>query len=521
MGVSKLRLPLRIDRVNSLQELGASRSAAPSCSRTLRGERRSDLNQDELLERLWVEVINAVDGVALAQVPRAEPKDAQHVARLARYEALFGWCDAFDEAGRTVAWWLRKPEEDPAWLELSKWSAEAATSRRKPRPGTPFADAEESRIRLLEAGLSDEVLAEWMTAQGRLALAQLRAILESGKWKARELAGLHEALLSADPSGLEGRPGSWPVPSPQVEPARQGLRLKLGKAHALAFSPDGARVVAAKGGAITELTSGRGLAKCKLLAHTSHITWSPDGKWIAATSTSGDIAVCAADTGARATVLSQKSEGVAPVFANDRELVGATWGGAVVKWDVEQGQLLAGVRLNVSMVLALQLAGDGQVVLLVRLESEAMACVRFSPDLKECLGTLPVPSWASDLALATAGGRALLTGQTYAAWLDLTTGELSEPFDSTDPLVGGAVSPDGKSFVLTSLKGFLIGSAEDLANGRQHPLLYANEATFSADSRQLALATWEAGEIWDVEALVGGDNPLKRIKTSAPPRINP
>ena len=215
-------MPLRIDLVNS------------SRSRTLRDEGRSDLNQEELLERLWVEVINAVDGVALAQVPVAEPKDAQHVARLARYEALFAWCDAFDEAGRTVAWWLRKPAEDAAWLELSKWSAEAATSRRKPRPGTPFADAEGYRIRLLDAGVSGEALAEWMTAQGRLALAQLRAILASRKWQARELAGLHEALLSADPSGLEGRPGSWPVPSPQVEAVGHGLRLKLGKAHALA-----------------------------------------------------------------------------------------------------------------------------------------------------------------------------------------------------------------------------------------------------------------------------------------------
>lgn len=463
------------------------------------------MNQDALLERLWVEVLNTVDGAALSQAPLAQPRDVQHVARMARYEAIFGWCHAFDEEGHTVSWWLGKPEDHPCWLELSAWRPEAAARRGKPRPGTPFADAEEARVRLLDAGVGAEALAELMTAQGRLALAQLRVILASRKWKSGELAGLHEALLSADPSGLEGRPGSWPVyaPSP-ARPRKGGPRLTVKKAHALAFSPDGGRIVAAKGGNITDLASGRTLARCELLAHTSHITWSPDGRWIAATSTSGDIAVCAADTGARARVLSQKCEGVAAQFTRDGALVSATWAGNVLRWDVEEGRLIAGVGFKDDvMITGLTLTEDGQVVLVVsRRGTQTTECVRFDPGLKECLGVLPLPDGTSDISLGGTGRRALVTGRNSAAWFDLDTGELSEPLDSPEFVLAGSVSRDGKWVVLTTRAGFRIGSAEDLTSGRTRALEYANAASFSADSRLVALATWNVGEIWDVETLL-------------------
>jgi hypothetical protein len=451
------------------------------------------LNQDELLERLWVEVINAVEGVA--------PMDVQHVARMARYEALFGWCHAFDEKARTVAWWLKKPAEDPLWFELSSWPAEAAGRRRKVRPDRPFADSEEARMRLLDTGTTGEALAELMTTQGRLAVAQLREILASRKWKSGELAGLHEGLLSADPSGLEGRPGSWPASSAKAKPSRRGPRLTLKKSHALAFSLDGKRVVAAKGGAITEVSSGRVLAKCELLAHTSHVAWSPGGTWIAGQSTSGDIAVCAADTGKRVRVLSQKGEGVAPLFTTDSELIGANWGGVVLRWDVEEGKLLGGVRLPVSMLHGLAQDEDGEPVVLVRREAEGMACLRLDPELKTCLSSQPVPPWAYNDSLDNSRGRALLAGQSHFAWLDLETGTMSKPFDDFGPIVDCSVSPDGKWVAFANLRAFRIALAEDLAAGRTYAMEYANRATFSEDSRQIALGTWNAGEVWDVEAL--------------------
>jgi hypothetical protein len=467
------------------------------------------MNQDALLERLWVEVINAVDGVALSDAPLAEPRDVQHVARLARYEALFGWCAAFDEEGHTVSWWLKRPAEDPVWLELSTWTTEAAARCPKPRPDEPFADASEAWARLLEVPVNAAALAAWLTVQGQHALTQLREILASQKWKTGELSGPHEGLLSADPSGLEARPGSWPLTAAKAtrstqakaEPPRQGPRLALKKSHALAFSPDGARIVAATGGAITEVASGKVLAKCALLANTSHITWSPDGKWIAATSTSGDIAVCAAETGKRVRVLSQKGEGVAPVFTRERELVGATWGGDVLRWDVEQGRFLGGVSLSVSMLLGLDRTEDGALVVLVRTETDAMGCLRLDPELKASLSALPVPSWANHVSHDGFGGRALIAGQSHAAWLDLGTGKLSESFDSFGPMVQSAVSPDGKWVAFANLQAFRISPADDLAAGRTYAMAFANAATFSADSRQIALATWQAGEVWDVEAL--------------------
>lgn len=70
------------------------------------------------------------------------------------------------------------------------------------------------------------------------------------------------------------------------------------------------------------------------------------------------------------------------------------------------------------------------------------------------------------------------------------------------PLVGCSVSPDGRWGVLTGLTGFRVGPAQDLGAGRDHPLPFASRATFSADSRQVALATWNVGGSWDVEALI-------------------
>jgi WD40 repeat protein len=400
-----------------------------------------------------------------------------------------------------VAWWLKKPAEDPRWRELIRWSAESATERPVPQPGAPFSEAEEAYGRLLDAKVSGAVLAEWLTAQSHEALARLRELLARRKWRSGELSDLHESLLSADPSGLDAAPGSWPDPPAGAEVPAHGPRLTLKKSHALAFSPDGARVVASKGGVITELASGKVLAKCEFLAHTSHVAWSPDGKWIAGQSTSGDIAVCAAETGKRAHELAQKCEGVAPQFTSARELIGATWGGDIFRWDVEQGRLLGGVRLSVSMLLALELAEDGELVALVRLESDALACVRVDPELKKSPRARPVPSWTSHLSLDGARGRALLTGQDYAAWLDLKTGKVSEPIDGFGPIVESSVSPDGKWFALANLRAFRIGLAEDLATGRTYEIQFANTATFSADSRQIALATWQGGELWDVEAL--------------------
>jgi hypothetical protein len=378
---------------------------------------------------------------------------------------------------------------------------ESATERPEPQPGAPFSDAMEAYYRLLDAKVSGAVLAEWMTAQSQEALARLRALLASQKWRSGDLSGLHEGLLSADPSGLDAGPGSWPEPPAAAEPPAGGPRRRLKKSHQLAFSPDGARVVAAKGGGITDLGSGRVLAKCELLAHTSYVAWSPDGKWIAGQATSGDLAICAAETGKRVHVLPQNCEGVAPQFASERELIGATWAGDIFRWDVEEGRLLSGVSLQVSMLMGLALAGDGELIALVKLEGDVMACVRLDRELKKQLSARPVPAWASHLSLDASRGRALLTDSFQAAWFDLETGKVSEPVEGFGPIVESAVSPDGKWVALANLEAFRLSLAEDLESGRTHSMPLANAATFSADSRQVALATWKEGEIWDVEAL--------------------
>lgn len=484
------------------------------------------MNQDELLERMWLEIIDAVDAdLELKGAPSAARGDARLLARQVRYETSFAWCDAFDEAGHRVSWWLSRPETHACWSELAAWTAEAAGRAPRIQPKAPFADADAAWARLLEQGVTGADLAAFMTTQGREALAALRKILAEQKWRTGELEGLHESLLSADPSGLEGAPGSWPRPPPERAPRRASpsagpAPLRTVKtAHALAFSPDGAKVVAAKGGAVTEIESGKGLAKCALLANTSHIAWSPDGRWIAGISTSGDIALCEAETGKRVRVLRQASEGAAPRFDREGALVSASWTGEVSRWDVTRGTRIGGMGFSDAMVTVVVPLADGRVAVLASHlpKPNPVALVFFDAELREQLAAVALPEWTQDVALDPSGRRALVTGFKGAAWLDLKTGVLSQQLEVEDPdyIQAGAISGDGRWVVLTMRSGFRLSPADDLAQGVTRALQFpSGRAEFSPDSERVALSTWKSGEVWEIASLARACAPRMSVSSS-------
>lgn len=174
------------------------------------------MNQDELLERLWNEVIDAAESDPALEARGIATRDVRHVARLARYEAVFAWCFAFDEAEIPITKWLAARSER-RWRKLVAYDPTTLERPRAPKADEPFADSIVAWTRLLDAGVTGTEIAALMTREGLAALAALRAILGEETFEPGDLDGLHESLLSADPSGQEARAGSWPRPAAHHE----------------------------------------------------------------------------------------------------------------------------------------------------------------------------------------------------------------------------------------------------------------------------------------------------------------
>lgn len=469
------------------------------------------MDQDDLLERLWTDAIDAVDPEMTLETSAKgviEHIDVLLVARLARYEAVFGWCDAFDEEGISVATWLKRTDRHRGWRELVTFDAEhLEVPFRAGRADEPFADAVLAEGRLVAAGVSGTELAAFMEREARAAVAVLRAILSEQTFEPGELDGLHESLLASDPSGHEGRPGSWPrsaKPAETDEKREHGPEplLELRRSHALALSPDGRRVVAARGGAITDVGSGRELATCQLLPHTVDVSWSPDGRWIVASSAEGAVAQCDGESGARVRVLARQTRGPAPVFSEDGALLyTGDWNNDVIAWDVATGREVARHHVGRGKLSALDRAPDGGLVVLVGDRAEA-DLLFLSPSLEETGSRVRVTAYVTDVALDPGGGgRAIAHGFRWVARLDLATGALSEQLDVDAWAV--AFSPDAHWLAITTRTGFRIGPPTDLAQCVEIPIPDAQRrASFSSDSRRVALGAWKRGEVWELDALL-------------------
>jgi hypothetical protein len=78
-------------------------------------------------------------------------------------------------------------------------------------PNAPFADFGPLLKRLLDLGVTRRELSLFARAVAyATSFASLYALQDPGVY-ARNSGSLHESILSADPSGLEGRPSSAPA----------------------------------------------------------------------------------------------------------------------------------------------------------------------------------------------------------------------------------------------------------------------------------------------------------------------
>ena len=295
----------------------------------------------DLLERLWTELVNVdpagkwIDASApenlespvatayseaIKRVRKSVSlEDLGRFVRFARYEACFGCLYAFEDPGlpkmpigelvRLIPSVLaggKAPNSVAKYFEAldltnneesdGEWIADLAASR---GDNGPFGDTAPAVKRALKAGataLELDLIANW---QGRWATLKTHEFLkESGH---DFLEGFHEVFLGCDPSGMEGRPGSWPLGANIQAPEKIAPLWKVRSGQAVAFAPDSKRVAiaGASGPArIFDVRNGKELVVCEgLKAHISKLAFSPDAKRLAIAQIQDRCDVCDANTG--------------------------------------------------------------------------------------------------------------------------------------------------------------------------------------------------------------------------------
>jgi WD40 repeat protein len=213
-------------------------------------------------------------------------------------------------------------------------------------PNAPFADVGPALKRLLALGASRQDLSLVVRLSNYEQAFTLLYKLSDPGIDDDEIDGLHESLLTADPSGLDGRPGSAPVlqtePAPKsnrrkkkaVEPkkATASERTLLGRSERVCFSLDG-RWLATLNGGLT-LWKGPGIEEPENLAtigNACELAFSPDSRLLAIKNTTGQIVLI--DLSTRTTKVdfrnTKDGQGTNIVFgADSQHVIDATWEGS-------------------------------------------------------------------------------------------------------------------------------------------------------------------------------------------------
>jgi hypothetical protein len=341
---------------------------------------------------------------------------------------------------------------------------------------------------MLARGVTKEQIAELLEHDRREMVFEVIHMVEVDGVEPEAWEGIHEAYDGADPGDFD-KPGASAA-------AANGPVLSLKQTHHVAFSPDAKRVVAATGGRVWDLASGKEVARCELPPHTSFVAWSPAGKVIAMQSTTGAIRLCDAKTGKQLVQVKMACEGTSMAFSPDgKVLFAGDWDGNLFAWSVPTGKLLH-KRETGGMIHDVRATPD-QV---------GITC---GDDAIGFDATLKTERWrASNKDLDSAclhlsGKERVLVGWDRKRLVKLALGTGKE-LASAKPKVekhakSTAVSPDGKYVCAVHGDEFILLDASLRERGRQR-IEYANTATFSPDSRLLALSSWGKGEVWPVEA---------------------
>jgi WD40 repeat protein len=215
--------------------------------------------------------------------------------------------------------------------------------------------------------------------------------------------GHHLAAAGADPRVKQVK--VWDLTTEKVVFARPGSVDTTGRAHGVAFSPDGRRLASGSGGEVHVWDWSNDQRLYILPGHFKggiSVAFSPDGRRLASASWNGDIMIWDAETGQRLHILSEHHHSVSALaFSRDgRRLVSASFDHHLIAWDATKGQRLRilpghdGLVTDVAFspddrylasvgedkVVRLWEAASGREVLSLRGHTKWCRSVAFSPD---------------------------------------------------------------------------------------------------------------------------------------------
>ena len=298
------------------------------------------------------------------------------------------------------------------------------------------------------------------------------------------------------------------------QPAMASPMFSLRYSHYLAFSPDGKRIIAAKGGRMHELPSGKEIGKLKLPPHTNFIAWSPNGKAIALQDTSGKIEIRDARSGEQLAKLKMSSEGQPIRFRPDgQSLLGGDWNGQLFEWRTSDWSEVT--RIDIGGFI--ELVRPGPKIVCVDLDDTLIA---LDSSLQKELWREPIdPSETHGVCMA--GRSPVLYGwsTTKRCMTKRTFGKGArekrvsvETKKSKSHLAMIEVSPNGRTVCLLHDDEFVVMDSElDVLARRE--IENGSRPNFSFDSNMVALPSNNSGgEVWRLDDLIGKRRKARRHK---------
>jgi WD40 repeat protein len=212
-------------------------------------------------------------------------------------------------------------------------------------PDAPFADLGPALKRLLALGASRRDLSLLVRQAAYEQAFRVLYLLNDPGIDDNDVEGLHESLLGADPSGMDGRPGSAPAlqtdhgskprrkkrKAPAKGKSKAGRRPLLKGDERVCFSPDGT-LLASLGRRLTfwRCPEIEKLATISTISNACELAFSPDSRLLAVKNTSGRIALVDVVTQSIELDFRNQSDGEGSnlVFAADgAQIIDASWEG--------------------------------------------------------------------------------------------------------------------------------------------------------------------------------------------------
>ncbi|HEX8521272.1 MAG TPA: WD40 repeat domain-containing protein [Tepidisphaeraceae bacterium] len=405
-----------------------------------------------------------------------------------------------------------------------KW-IDGVIEQAKQRPDDPFADVGPLLAEMLKKGVTKNKIARLARFIRYEAVAETITIAAEDGMDAEALDAAHEDLLTADPSGKDGRPGSWPIEDEKhVKAKGKGAAkaakpkdpnaplLKLPNSDDYAFSSDGKRLWLARTTTssstvrVFEIPSGEQVGEFNSLPNLRRIAVSPDNKFIA---TSNHYGIVALHEGVKGSVIWNTKK----TNVETSDLVYAPDGLMILSSGSEQ-------------LVRRRKATTGEELEPIDFGTEHLTGnLVFAPDRRTlAIHVVKVPGedivvycdWKSGKELR----RSALDDVSHIAFTpdgkQLVTGDFDgfRTFDaktfkpgkrvSVEKLKSISVHPDGKLVAVNTYNGSLILEfpAGKAIKKLDMKALYPSDFAFSPSGRHLLLVGSKS-LLWDLESLIG------------------